>query len=559
VSSNLTIHSGGPALGPEPEATTTLTTNYRRVRAAFGAVVLAAALAACTRHGAVPAGPPHVLRIAYPGDPASLVPLVAIDQDILALDTLFCQTLVGLSADNQDVPILLTRIPTRANGDVSADGTQITYHLRPGVRFADDVALTSADVAFTYRAIFDPRNRATSVEPYRRILSLRTPDAHTVVIRLRDPWNAAVRVLFAQADFAYGILPKHAFADTKVVGSPWENAPFGTGPFRVKTWLRGDRIILERNPYYRPRPKLDEIVLQIVPNLNSNFVTLRSGAVDVGTLTPENVAQARGTPSLHVLRIPENATRLLYLQTQTGPTRDVRVRRAIARALDYAALSSAWRNEFPAATSFLPPPIVRWKSVVIPAYTHDPAAARRELDAAGWRMRQGVRFKDETPLSGLIGINSEDPVNVRIATLVQAQLAATGMQLSLKANPTRIWFSPEGLLRNGGATIVGESWVGGSDPEQSLNLRCVQAVKGGDNHSFYCSQRFEALFSDQARTPSQSQRNRDFNAMQVLVHDDVPVIPLYYEDRLIGVSNRVTGYRINMLWIPVDAETWDAR
>jgi peptide/nickel transport system substrate-binding protein len=518
-----------------------------------------APLAGCTRSGSARTGPPHVLRIAYAGDPASLVPFVAIDQEIIALDTLFCQTLVGLSADNRDVPILVTRVPSRRNGDISADGKRITYHLRRDARFADGVALTSADVAFTYRALFDPRNRATSVEPYRRIRSLQTPDAHTVVIHLREPWNAAVRVLFAEADYVYGILPQHAFADTKVVGTPWENAPFGTGPFRVKAWLRGDRIVLEPNPYYRPRPKLEKIVLQIVPNLNSNFVALQSGAADVGTLTAENVAQAEQIAGIRVLRIPENATRLLYLQTQASPTRNPLVRRAIASALDYAALSGAWRTEYPAANSFLPPPIVTWKSVVIPPYVHDLSAANEALDAAGWRMKRGTRYKNGIPLGGLIGVNSEDPINVRIATLVQEQLAAVGFELSIKSNPTRIWFSPDGLLRNGKAAIVGETWVGGSDPEQSLNFRCVQAVKGDENHSFYCSKRFEALFDDQARTPSQARRDEDFNAIQLLVHADVPVIPLYYEDRLLAVSDRVTGYRLNMLWIPVGAESWDAR
>ncbi|HEY2475387.1 MAG TPA: peptide ABC transporter substrate-binding protein [Candidatus Cybelea sp.] len=529
------------------------------MRRLIAALALIAISAGCTRGSGVRAGPPHVLRIAYAGDPNSLVPFVAIDQEIIALDTLFSQTLVGLSADNRDVPILVTRIPSHANGDISPDGTKITYHLRPDVRFADGAPLTSADVAFTYRAIFDPRNRATSVEPYRHIASLQAPDAHTVVIHLRRPWNAAVRVLFAQADYVYGILPKHAFADTKVVGTPWENAPFGSGPFRVKTWLRGDRIVLEPNPYYRPRPKLAQIVLQIVPNLSSNFVALQSGAVDVGTLTPDNFAQAQHMPGLRVIKIPENATELLYLHTQGGPTRDLHVRRAIAAALDYGALAGAWRNVFPAATSFFPPPIVQWRSLPIPAYRHDPAAAARELDAAGWRLRSGVRYKDGTSLGGLIGVNSENPINVRIATLVQTQLAAAGLQLSLKANPTRLWFSPEGLLRNGKAAIVGEVWVGGSDPEQSLNLRCVQAVKGDENHSFYCSKRFETLFDDQARTPSQVQRDHDFNAVARLIHEDVPVIPLYYEDRLIGLSDRVTGYRLNMLWIPVDPESWDAR
>jgi ABC-type transport system substrate-binding protein len=323
--------------------------------------------------------------------------------------------------------------------------------------------------------------------------------------------------------------------------------------------LRGDRIILVPNRYYVPRPKLEQIVLQIVPNLNSNFVTLRSGAVDVGTLTPENVEQAARIASLRIVRVPENATGLLYLQTQASPTNDLRVRRAIALALDYAALANAWLHEYPPATSFLPPPIVTWRSVVIPAYPHDVAAAGRTLNAAGWRLQNGTRLRNGESLTGLIGVNSEDPINVRIATLVQSQLAAIGMRATIKSDPTRIWFSPQGLLRNGKATMLSQSWVGGGDPEQSLNLRCVQAVKGDANHSFYCSRRFEALFDDQARTTRREQRDRDFNTMQILVHHDAPVIPLYYEERLIGVSRRVSGYKINMLWIPVGAEYWDAR
>lgn len=235
------------------------------------------------------------------------------------------------------------------------------------------------------------------------------------------------------------------------------------------------------------------------------------------------------------------------------------MRRAIAASLDYRALAGAWRNVFPAATSFFPPPIVHWKSSPIPAYAYQPAAAARALDAGGWRLDRGIRSKDGVPLAGLIGVNSENPIGVRIATLVQTQLAARGMQFSIKSNPSRIWFSPQGLLRNGKATIAGEVWVGGGDPEQSLNLRCVQAVSGDENHSFYCSKRFEALFDDQTRTPSRVQRDRDFNAIAKLVHQDVPVIPLYYEDRLIGLSGRVTGYGLNMLWIPVKPEDWDAR
>jgi peptide/nickel transport system substrate-binding protein len=505
-----------------------------------------------------PGRQPHVLRVAYAGDPASLVPFLAIDQDVIALDAFFAQTLVGLSADNRDIPLLVTRVPSRNNGDISADGTQITYHLRPDVRFADGVPFTAADVAFTYQAILDPRNRATLIEPYKRILSLKTPDEHTVVMRLRQPWNAAVRVLFGESDYPYGILPKHAFRDTRVVGTPWENAPFGTGPFRVSAWRRGDRIVLEPNAYFRPKPKLAQIVLEIIPNLNSNFVALEAGSVDVGALTPDNVDRAERLAAIRVVRIPENGTGLLYMQTQLPPTDDFAVRKAIAQAIDMKELSGAWRGQFPTATSFLPPPIVTWKHPPIPPYQHDVAAANSILDAAGWRIANGIRTKGTKTLSGLIGANSQNPTSVRIATIIQSQLGVIGMRLSVKTNPSSLWFSESGLLRNGKAAIVSESWVGGGDPEQSLNLRCVEAIPGGSNHSFYCSRRFESLFADQARTPNEVQRHRDFDAIQQLVHDDVPVIPLYYEIYFDGVNRRVVHYERNMLRIPVHAELWDA-
>ncbi|HKU80824.1 MAG TPA: ABC transporter substrate-binding protein, partial [Candidatus Tumulicola sp.] len=399
----------------------------------------------------------------------------------------------------------------------------------------------------------------TSVEPYRRIASLRTPDRYTVVVRLRSPWNAAVRVLFAEADYVYGILPEHAFAGTKVVGTPWENAPFGTGPFRVKQWLRGDRIVFVPNPYFRPKPKLREMVLQIVPDLNANFVTLQSGAVDVGTLSPDNVAQAERMAGLRVLRVPENATGLLYFQTQLAPTNDVRVRRAAAYALDYRALGDAWKHQYPTAASFLPPPIVTWKSPAIAPYRHDLAAAGRELDAAGWRLHNGVRVRNGVALGGVLGVNSDNPIYDRLATILQAQLAAIGMRVTIKTEPVRTWYSPDGLLRNGKATLMGETWVGGGDVEQSLNLRCVQARKGDENHAFYCSPQFEKLFDDQAVTPSRAKREADFNAIAELVHRDVPMIPLFYEQRLLGLDRRVSGYAINMLWVPVKPEDWDAR
>jgi peptide/nickel transport system substrate-binding protein len=485
-----------------------------------------------------------VLRIADPVDPPSLDPLLAHDQTTIAYDLLVCQTLVGLDASNRVVPVLVTRIPTRENGDISPDGTTITYRLRRGVRFADGGRLTSADVAFTYRAIMDPRNNVLSVDAYQRIASLRTPDPYTVVIRLKSPWNAAVTRLFAQSDFAFGILPAHAFTGTQLQHAGWEQHPFASGPFRVAQWQRGDRIVLDRNPYFRPVPKLSRIVLRIIPSGTGAFDALRAHDVDVAPLYPEMLPQARSLRDIDVLQTPENETLWLSLQTSRPPANDVSVRRAIAYALDMATIADAYQHAYPQAGSFLPP-VLPWHDASIKPYRRDQARARALL---------GGRT-----INALLVVQSEEPLFTRIATVVQQQLAQAGIHVAIKQFPTSLFNAPEGPIRNARFTISIDGWLGGADPEQSIVFLCSQANVDGDNISRYCNPKFEALFRDQERTRSTARRAGDFMAMQQLIHAGVPVIPLYYETYFDAVSTRVHGFRRNMLRYPVAPEQWSVR
>src|SRR5215469_6412307 len=302
-----------------------------RLHNALGVALCAAfALTACARSH----GEPHVLRIADNVDPSSLNPLLAHDQDTIGYDLLVTETLVALSADNRLVPVLVTRVPTLANGDISGDGKTIVYHLKRGVRFADGTPFGSRDVAFTFHAILDPRNPVESQDAYRRVASLETPDAHTVVVRLKQRWNAAVAQLFAQADFAFGILPAHAFQSTDVTRAAWNQRPFGTGPFRVVQWERANRIVLEPNPYYRPAPKLRRIVFELIPNTQASLIALRSGEVDVILLDPAQLPETRGVPGVRVTVTPVNGLYMLTLQTTAPPTNDLAVRRAIDAAID---------------------------------------------------------------------------------------------------------------------------------------------------------------------------------------------------------------------------------
>ena len=512
----------------------------RSLIAALGLLLL---LGGCGRGGHAFAPAPHTLEIADLSNPNSLNPLLAHDQDTIAYDLLICQTLIGLDARNRLVPILVTKVPTRANGGISRDGLRITYHLRRGVRFADGVPLTSADVAFTYRAIMDPRNPVLSQDAYLRIASLSTPDPYTVVIRLKRPWNAAVSDLFAQSDFAFGILPAHAFANTDVVNAAWENHAFGSGPFRVVQWRRGDRVVLEPNPYFLPRPRLQRIVLRMIPDIDTAFVALQTGEVDVAPLYPDMLANARGEHGIRILETPENATVWLTLQMHDAPTSSLSVRRAVAEALNLAQIRESLHDVYPVAGSFLPPVLTRWYDPGVRPYPYDLAAARALL--AGKRVRGSL-------------VVQAGSIDVRTATIVQHDLAQAGIDVYVKPVAVALYNAPSGPVRNARFMLTIDGWLGGADPEQSIVFLCSQATVDGDNNGRFCNPRFEQLFADQQTTSSERRRRADFKAMQELIHDHLPIVPLYYQSFFDGVNARVRDFKRNMLRYPVDPQDWDA-
>jgi peptide/nickel transport system substrate-binding protein len=527
----------------------------RQLRIPQRALGVLLALAACGPSGEA-RGQVHVLRIADNVDPSSLNPLLAHDQDTIGYDLLVTETLVGLSARNHLVPVLITRVPSRVNGDISPDGKTIVYHLKPGVRFADGKPLTSADVAFTYRAILDPRNPVESVDAYRRITALLTPDKTTVVVRLKERWNAAVAEIFAQSDFAFGILPAHAFGSTDVTRAAWNQLPFGTGPFRVTRWRRGSEIVLDPNPYYRPRPKLQRIVFPIIPTTQASLVALRAGDLDLTELGPLQFAEARGLAGIRIAITPLNGEYMLIVRVTAAPTDDVRVRRALDAAIDRSEIVRGRFGTLAPADSYLPPVFV-WHDSAPQAAKANWVEATRELEAAGWRRVNGWWSKQGRRLSLAIDLDPERGTWMQLVE--QEQLRRFGIDVELKPFPTSQFNAADGPMRSGRFTIAAAQWIGGADPEQSVIFGCGQRGNGGNNASNYCSRRFDMLFKNQAVAADPRKRRSDTVEMQRLVRQDVPIVPIAFESNVDAVSDRVVNFRRNMLAYPVDAAYWDVR
>jgi peptide/nickel transport system substrate-binding protein len=509
------------------------------------------ALAACGRESGGAWGAPHQLRIGLVSDPSSLNPLFVTSQNAVDLGQLYTETLVGLSPQNQVIPLIAQRIPTRANGDISRDGLMITYRLRHEERFADGLPLTSADVAFTYRAILDPRNPVTSTEPYKQIASLTTPDPYTVRIRLRHRWAAATTELFAVSDYVFGILPAHAFhGSTDLSRSSWNERPFGSGPFLVDRWVHGDRIVLRPNPYARRKPHLSQLVFKIVPDQNTLFIQLRTHAVDVADLNDSQAIRARSMRGIRLVETPQNHTDFIELQTQRPPTNNPLLRHALIEAIDRKAiLKNVFYGLHPSATTEIPSTL--WAhDASIKAVPFDPQRARVDLAKAGWKP------------GGLVDLAyiGTDQANRELTTIVQANLANVGVKAVLHTYPSTIYYAPAqsgGIERGGRFNVSYTDWFGGADPEQSETYRCADRAPAGPNTSRWCDPRYDKLYRVQAESLDRAARLRAFYGMQQLVHDAAIADFLAYQSLYTAINPAVQGYQPNMLFKWGSSELWD--
>ena len=169
-----------------------------------------------------------------------------------------------------------------------------------------------------------------------------------------------------------------------------------------------------------------------------------------------------------------------------------------------------------------------------------------------------MRVKNGAPLDVLL-VRQELGNGSGVAAIIQRELAAVGIRVTIKSFPPSTFNAPQGPLRSGRFNMAPLGWIGGADPEQSVVFACDQVGPDGNNVQRFCDPRFEAAFRDQAVTPDERRREHDFIAMQQIVYDRMPMIPLDYPRYLDVEGPRVTGFARNMLGFPVKAEAWDAR
>jgi len=462
--------------------------------------------------------PPAGLVLALDTEPQSLDPRFGTDAGASRLADLLH---VGLTRPDASA----RRAPELAASWQMRDPTTIVFHLRTDFRFSDGTPVTAADVRATYEAVLDPALASPRRAALAMLAAVEAPDASTVVFRLREPFAPLLD------GTGLGILPVAHVRDPGEV-------TIGAGPFRVVRVERGDRIVLAPNAGYPGGPpRLDPLVVRIVPDEVVRVLELERGGVQLleDRPEPELLARLRGIPTLAVTQQPGSSFDYLALNLRDPRLAKRRVRQAVALALDRDALiASVLGGAARPATGMLAPE--HWGYAETPAWRHDPARARRLLDRAGFPDPDGPGPR---PRFRLIYKTSTQPGRRRLAEAIQAQLAAVGIAVDVRPYE---WGTLYADIRTGNFELAALAWVGISDPDlYYLTLHSTMTPPAGYNRGHYASRVMDRLTA-RGRRLGTAQRRACYGRIQRRAAEDLPVIPLWWEDRVVVQSRRLRDF-----------------
>lgn len=368
--------------------------------------------------GGPPRRDPDVLTVILPRDAEQLDPRFVGDPYGLKVSRLLFASLVTIDPDT------LAPVPDLAESITPESDTRYRVRLRRGLRFSDGSPLTAADVRATFEGVVDEALGSRYAQSYRRIAHIETPDPRTVVFTL----DAAHATFITDLE-----LPVMRAADARrqvaQLGGP---APIGAGPYVLSRRGRGD-MRLSANPHWHGgRPRHPEVRFLVIRDDNTRAMRLRAGAGDLAQVAvpPLLLPLFDDDPQFVIRTAPGIGTTYLGFHTEAQPLDDVRVRRAIALAIDREALIEAeLGGRATLAESWIP--VGHWAATPIPQRPRDLAEARRLLDAAQLPDPPGPR-----PRARLTLRVSTDRARVSIARAIAAMLREVGLEVEVRSSET---------------------------------------------------------------------------------------------------------------------------
>ena len=478
------------------------------MRRTVAPVVLVALLALAASGGPVAAQAPRALVVQAATEPPGL-DLTATPASATAGVVLYNvqECLVKVDRHGRLVPWLAERWHT-------TDDRNYTFFLKRGVRFHNGRELRAADVKYVFDRAMNPETKHPYPGYYAAIGDIIVKDDYTITFALKSLNANFLLNLARQGSVIY---PREAVDTLK-------SEPIGTGPFRLAEWVRGDRIVLVRNPEYHAKsiPRLDKIVFRFIPDPNAALAALKAGDVDASLfgLGPEHVQELQKDPRFQVIVGDTTNDVILAMNNSRKPYADVRVRRAITHAINKADVLKGAMFGMGRILGSNVDPLNPYFVDLAGAMPYDQARAKKLLAEAGY----------PNGFEAVLKVSPQYYYAVRSGEIIADQLQKVGIRLKIEQIEWGQWISRVWREADYDLTIIGhaEAWDIANYANPKYYFR-------------YDSPKFQELFQKSEVTLEDKARRDLYVQMQRMLVEDAPAVWLFMHPRLLVAKKGLQG------------------
>ncbi|MEK3758057.1 ABC transporter substrate-binding protein [Paenibacillus sp. FSL P4-0338] len=411
-----------------------------------------------------------------------------------------------------------------ASHTISEDGLTYTFVLRDGLKFSNGTPVTAEDAVFSLQRhlkVGGPLAISAKVD------TVKAQDEKTLVITLKEPYTPFISEL---SNFSNGILPNNFGGVTE---EEFFKKPVGTGPFVIETWDPAGDVTFTKNTNYwkEGQPYIDKLVYKLIQDDSQAINQLKAGAVNaVEALSLQNAGEIKDGADTTVVTNGSWVTEQLFFNTLDKHFSDVHVRRALALALDRDGLTKALTFGYAqTATSLLPTTIPYNANDKIKALSFDPAAAKAELAKSA--------FPDGFSTKLLVA--SGNSTRAQEAQIIQAAGQAIGIKIEIES--VELATFRERFFAYDFAAMLNS---GQADSPEANSILAFQTDPEGFSKSYwthYTNEKVTKLLYEGQKTADGEGRATIYTELLQTLADEVPYIPMYYPDILIGARSSVDG------------------
>ena len=431
-------------------------------------------------------------------------------------------------------PRLATALPTITDG-----GKVYTIPIRKGVKFHDGTQYDAHAAAYSINRILDPDNKSRLLKKYKIVKQVEATDDYTLKITLETPDNA----------FMVKLASRDVIAVSKKAVEKYGNdfgikAFVGTGPFRFVEWIERDRIVVERNPNYwrKDLPYLDKVIFEYTFDEELALLQIELDKVHIlSNVALKYVKTLSAVNNIEVKLVPGIQHEQIYLNTKMKPFNDIRVRRALAHAIDRQAIIA---RVFEGYALESVGPYHPWFWTHNPEhkqpYPYDPEKAGKLLAEAGYGLSNPLKFE--------LLVTNQD-MFVDQAVMIQAFMQDVGIQVEVLQleKPTlldRVYVRRDFKGKPELFQAALEDWGSDAvDPEYSAD----RLFSSGSvfNKCFYADPEIDKLFEDANFTKTIEEQKKFYYKTEALIAGEVPTVWICNPKEATAIRKEVKGFNPN--------------